>query len=614
MVDNVDLSRSEQSKRQAAILDRFLPEGYSADAEVSLATNGVEQHANDSGPSSRFPSPSPVQPAVPESAAGVCVIADDPECATLSEALESSLRLQGGDMHRDMFKIKARANSLRRSATFSHQPSPRLQPADELSYPEQREPGGFRRQHLQHRARQRRISGSYVVARNFVDFLDLYGSFAGEDLEDADSSDDGSATDDHSGTEAVRRPLLGHRHSRRHSRGGDASTLKTFFTLLKAFIGTGIMFLPKAFLNGGILFSSLTLVVVSLINCLCFRLLLQCREKHGGGYGELGAAIIGPRFRRIILTSIALSQLGFVCAGLIFTAENLAAFLQAVFGDHGRFDIGVHSLIAVQLIPLIPLVLIRNISKLGHVALLADVFILIGLVYIWYFDIWMLFRSGMDPTVRLFNPSAFTLTIGSAIFTFEGIGLILPIQTSMRKPEHFSGLLYMVMFLITIIFTSIGALCYATFGEETKIQVISNFPQDSPVVNAVQLLYSLAVLGGEPVQLFPAVRIIETSIFGERATGKRSMAIKWKKNGIRSAVMTLCIAISLVGATDLDKFVALIGSFACVPLVYIYPAYLHYRGVANTTWTRGLDLCVMLLGSVAMVYTTFVTLKQWVNS
>lgn len=62
----------------------------------------------------------------------------------------------------------------------------------------------------------------------------------------------------------------------------------------------------------------------------------------------------------------------------------------------------------------------------------------------------------------MFNPLAFTLTIGSAIFTFEGISLILPIQSSMRKPEHFSGLLYFVM-LLFIIFTSVGALCYATF-------------------------------------------------------------------------------------------------------------------------------------------------------
>ncbi|PFH55139.1 hypothetical protein XA68_10618 [Ophiocordyceps unilateralis] len=67
MADNVDPSRSQQSKRQAAILGRFLPEGYSADAEVSLSTDTVEDPTNDSGPTSRFPSPSPLQPPGPDS-------------------------------------------------------------------------------------------------------------------------------------------------------------------------------------------------------------------------------------------------------------------------------------------------------------------------------------------------------------------------------------------------------------------------------------------------------------------------------------------------------------------------------------------------------------------
>lgn len=117
------------------------------------------------------------------------------------------------------------------------------------------------------------------------------------------------------------------------------------------------------------------------------------------------------------------------------------------------------------------------------------------------------------------------------------------------------------MFIVTVIFTSVGALCYATFGDETKIQIISNFPQDSKLVNAVQFVYALAVLVGEPVQLFPAIRILEQGIFGEKATGKKSKAIKWKKNGLRAFMMLLCGLVAIVGASDLDKFVALIGAF-----------------------------------------------------
>jgi proton-coupled amino acid transporter len=33
----------------------------------------------------------------------------------------------------------------------------------------------------------------------------------------------------------------------------------------------------------------------------------------------------------------------------------------------------------------------------------------------------------------------------------------------------------------------------------------------------------------------------------------------------------LCAMIAWLGANDLDKFVSIVGSFACIPLVYIYP-------------------------------------------
>jgi proton-coupled amino acid transporter len=578
---------SDQSRREAQIVDPHLPEGYSATPEaVAYPTEYVED-STVSSPNSE----------------------GQPE--------QSSLVLQGGDIHRDIFKIRARAAKPRRSNTFSASQSPLLIPADQYrSVREQREPGGFRRQYVQQHRLDRRISHrSDPVTKNFVSFLELYGSFAGEDLVDTDD-DEESAIDDEESQPGETRPLLGRRKStKRIKREGDAGSTKTFFTLLKAFVGTGIMFLPKAFRNGGILFSSITLVTVSVITTICFRLLLHCRRKYGGGgYGELGEAISGPKFRKVVLSSITLSQLGFVCAGLIFTAENWLAFANAVTPSPAQQPFQTNALIGIQFIPLIPLALIRNISKLGPAALLADVFIMAGLIYIWQYDIAILSSRGMAPTVALFNSSSFPLTIGNCIFTFEGIGLILPIQSSMKHPEKFHYLLYVVMFIITVIFTSVGVLCYATFGEETKVEIISNFPKQSKLVNAVQFLYALAVMVGEPVQLFPAVRIIETSFFGEKATGKKSKKIKWKKNGLRTFMMILCGAVAIVGASDLDKFVSLIGAFACVPLVYIYPPYLHYRGVAETLPAKVFDIALMCLGMVAMVYSTTITVFKWIQS
>jgi proton-coupled amino acid transporter len=545
--------------------------------------------------------------------------AESPEGPTASSASgsevppltaeESSLKLQGGDMHRELFKMDAAARGLmhRRAATF-HSPREFQQDDDTavMTVGDQLAPQGFRRAFLhQHRGNDF-MAARMPVTRNFVEFLDLYGSFAGEDLIDTDEE----AIEDEEEQEArERQPLLRPRvFATRPRPSAEAGTVKTFFTLIKAFVGTGIMFLPKAFGNGGILFSSVAMLAVSAITMVAFHLLLQCKLHYGGGYGEIGQAIAGPKMRTLILFSIALSQLGFVCAGIVFVAENLLTFLDAVTGGQSPFSTA--GLIALQLIILVPLSWIRNISKLGPVALLADACILVGVSYIYWFTSTSLSSQGIDPTVVLFNPRQYTLTIGSAIFTFEGIGLILPIQSSMAKPEHFEPLLGLVMAIITVVFTSVGALCYATFGERTQIEIINNFPQESKLVNAVQFLYAVAVLVGTPVQLFPALRIIEGGMFGHMRSGKGSPRTKWVKNGFRFGMVVFCGLVSVAGTGNLDRFVALIGSAACVPLVYVYPAYLHWKGVATKRWVRWGDLLMTGLGVVGMVYTTAVTVAN----
>jgi solute carrier family 36 (proton-coupled amino acid transporter) len=522
---------------------------------------------------------------------------------------ESSLKLQGGDIHRDLFKLDAaaRAQLHKRAATF-HNPR-EFEPesdAASLTVGDQLAPNGFRRAFLRQARGHDFMAARLPITRNFVEFLDLYGDFAGEDLADSDE-EAVSDMEDEDNEPNERTALLTRRASARAARAArsaNAGTAKTFFTLLKAFVGTGIMFLPNAFNSGGILFSSVAMVVVSAVTMVAFHILLECKKQYGGGYGELGYKISGESMRNLILWSIALSQLGFVCAGIVFVAENLLTFLNAV--TRGNSPLSIGGLIAMQMVILVPLSWIRNISKLGPAALLADICILIGVTYIYQFDFSALASQGIHKTVVLFNPEKYTLMIGAAIFTFEGIGLILPIQSSMAKPERFEWLLGVVMFIITVLFTSVGALCYATFGVFTQVEVINNFPQDSKLVNAVQFLYSVAVLVGTPVQLFPALRIFEGKIFGHKS-GKRDLRTKWVKNVFRVAILTFCGAVSILGTGNLDKFVALIGSVACVPLVYVYPAYLHYQGVALTKRAKMADIAMMVLGTVCMIYTTFVT-------
>ena len=103
-------------------------------------------------------------------------------------------------------------------------------------------------------------------------------------------------------------------------------------------------------------------------------------------------------------------------------------------------------------------------------------------------------------------------------------------------------------------------LAYLTFGSDIQTAIITNLDSSSKLVQAVQLLYSLAILLSVPLQLFPAVRIMEQGIF--TSSGKGDIKVKWQKNIFRFFVAIFCSLVSWAGASDLDKFVALVGSFA----------------------------------------------------
>ncbi|CAG8563523.1 15214_t:CDS:2 [Racocetra persica] len=409
-----------------------------------------------------------------------------------------------------------------------------------------REPGGFRRHHMMMKARQEGKELPNIITRNFIDFLAMYGHFAGEDLSD----DEEDKEDDIVITEMT--PLL----QREIPTHATASSSKAVFLLLKSFVGTGVMFLPKAFYNGGMLFSTIVLIAIAAISLCTFLLLVETRTYVPYSFGDIGGALYGRWMRLAVLFSITLSQIGFVCAYMIFVAENLSSVTR-YFVDIKEMDISWF--IMGQLFVFAPLAMIRRISRLSFTALIADAFIMFGLLYLYYYDIYRLSTIGVGE-IKSFNSADFAMFIGTAVFTFEGIGLIIPITESMKEPEKFPKVLTGVMIFITIIFTSIGVLSYAAFGKEVQTVVILNLPPNDPLVRIVQLLYALAILLSVPLQLFPAIRIMEQGIF-ERS-GKDNLLVKWQKNLFRFLTVVACGLIAWGGASDLDKFVSLIGSFA----------------------------------------------------
>ncbi|OAD02822.1 hypothetical protein MUCCIDRAFT_142939 [Mucor lusitanicus CBS 277.49] len=520
--------------------------------------------------------------------------------------------LPGGSILDEIYKWTAQVESKqqKRNRTQSISLPAHREPTIDVSLQSLKQPGGFRRHYVLSKAAKQGKKPPNFVTSSFVEFLCLYGHFGGENLSDAESSssdsssdsyhsseDDngaGASSEDDSIPEGETMPLLS-RSRPGQTLQGKATPGKAMFLLLKSFVTTGIMFLPKAFYNGGLLFSIFAITAWALISLWSFLLLVQTRLVVPASFGDMGGVLYGSRMRVAVLVAITLSQIGFVCAYMIFVAENLQSLVLTF--SKCRLTIPMHLLILAQSFAFIPLAMIRKIQRLSVFALIADVFIVIGLIYLFYYDLKELFTIGMVQ-VEMWNPLHYPLFLGTAAFTFEGIGLVIPITESMKDPKKFPRVLTRALTVITCLFITMGALSYMTFGENVQTIILLNLPSKDPMVSSIQTLYSLAICLSIPLQLFPAIRIMENGLFTTKS-GKNNAIVKWQKNVFRVFVVFLCAGIGIIGSKDkLDKFVALIGALFCIPLCFVFPPLFHLKALELPPTRRIANFALILFGII----------------
>ena len=94
--------------------------------------------------------------------------------------------------------------------------------------------------------------------------------------------------------------------------------------LLKGFICTGILYLPKSFANGGWLFSAIAMILSYILTSICAMKLLQAKAKSTGtSFTDVGGSAMGKPGRIMVDILLAVSQIGFVTAYIYFIASNL---------------------------------------------------------------------------------------------------------------------------------------------------------------------------------------------------------------------------------------------------------------------------------------------------
>ncbi|XP_030618666.1 proton-coupled amino acid transporter 2 isoform X2 [Delphinapterus leucas] len=272
--------------------------------------------------------------------------------------------------------------------------------------------------------------------------------------------------------------------------------------LVKGNIGTGVLGLPLAMKNAGILMGPLSLLAMGFISCHCMHILVRCAQRFchrlNKPFMDYGDTVMhgleaSPSTwlrnhahwgRRIVSFFLIVTQMGFCCVYIVFLADNLKQVVEAVNSTtnnchYNRTVILTPTmdsrLYMLTFLPfLVLLVFVRNLRALSIFSLLANITMLVSLIIITQSIIQGIPDPSHLPLVA--NWKTYSLFFGTAVFSFESIGVVLPLENKMKDARRFPVILSLGMSIVTALYISIGTLGYLRFGNDIKAVPLGQDP------------------------------------------------------------------------------------------------------------------------------------------
>ncbi|OCT86216.1 proton-coupled amino acid transporter 1 [Xenopus laevis] len=424
---------------------------------------------------------------------------------------------------------------------------------------------------------------------------------------------------------------------RQYERLGEDNSSTTWYQtlihLLKGNIGTGLLSLPLAVKNAGIVLGPLSLVFMGIIAVHCMDLLVKCAhhlcQRDQRPFVDYGDAVMygmqgcpsqwlqrhSVWGRRIVGFFLILTQLGFCCVYFVFLADNIKQVVEAANGttndcSSNETVVLVESmdsrLYILSFLPfLILLVFITNLRYLSIFSLLANISMLGSVIMIYQY----IGRDIPDPTHLSYVSSwrSYALFFGTAIFAFEGIGVVLPLENKMKIPHQFPVVLYVGMGIVTILYISMGTLGFLRFGSSIQASITLNLP-NCWFYQSVKLLYTFGIFITFALQFYVAAEIIVPAA----TLHVHDRWVRCVDLTVRAALVCLTCVLAIL-IPHLGLVISLVGSVSSSALALIIPPLLEiltYYTEGLSRWIIAKDIFISLVGFLGFLLGTYVALWE----
>lgn len=358
------------------------------------------------------------------------------------------------------------------------------------------------------------------------------------------------------------------------------STIGSFIHIIKGSLGTGIMAMPLAFKNGGLLFGSIGTVVICALYTHIIHLLVSTSQKASKrsrvpmlGFSETAKDVFskGPPCVRPFTNFAS----GFI-DWMMVTDSFLAACLYIVVIAKSLRDVLRNELqivwdtrvyILLLLIPLLMIVQVRKLKHLVPFTAVAITLIISSVGISLYFVV-------SEPIVISDKPlwpkwTTIPTFVSTVLFAISGINTVLPVENNMKHPKYFLrpfGVMQSAFGFLTVLYAITGFFGFAQYGEHTKGSITLNLPSNNGWAETTRLISAMGIFVALGFSLYVPLEIMWPRI-------ESLVPLKWHNWG--QITMRSLLAVGMIVAAfvvpEIEPFIGLLGSFSVASLSILLP-------------------------------------------
>ncbi|XP_046993648.1 proton-coupled amino acid transporter-like protein pathetic isoform X1 [Schistocerca americana] len=401
--------------------------------------------------------------------------------------------------------------------------------------------------------------------------------------------------------------------------------------LLKSALSSGFLVMPNAFKNAGLGFGLVSTFVIAFIFNHTIQLLVRCSQELCRrervpvlAFAETAeAAFKTSRFpvlrsystfaKNFVNVGILSSYYGASSVYLLLLATSVQQVCRYYVPAMAELDIRYYLLMPLPI--LLVLGVLRELKYLVPFSHAANVAVAISCgitLYYMFCDLPDIAERKNFATVAQL-PIFFSI----AIFAMECIGVVLPVENSMKKPSHFlgcPGVLNIGFSIVVGLYAMMGFVGYWKYGEDTMDSITLNLPLNEILAQSVNVLIALATL----VTFGLAVMVpnnIALSMILKKVSPKRAEVVQYvfrifvvlASVSIAVAIPKLQPIVSLVGAV----FLSVLGLF-CPPILEIVVFW--DEGLGWKRWRMWKDIFIAAFSLFGLATGCYASIVDIINT